>query len=62
MDIEKVRLRPVGLPVGGGGGGQEGRDTTARFVRADGPGGERGDFAKIIGERHGGGGCGSLSD
>lgn len=41
MDVEKVRLRAVGLPEGGCGRGKESGNAAAGFVRADSPGGER---------------------
>ena len=55
-----MRLGPVRLPEGGGGGGEEGRDAAAGFVRADGPGGQRGDFAEVVREGRGGRGCGGV--
>ena len=46
MDVEEVRLRAVGLPEVGGRRVAQRGDAAAGFVRADGPGGEGGDFAE----------------
>lgn len=53
---QEVRLGAVGLPEGLRGGGQEGGDPAAGFVRRDGPGGKGRDFAV-----EGGGGRGGES-